>query len=76
MRVLVVIFLMMSTSVFADPGKGRTRDERKKERIERQLQRLQNPKDQRSREQKRKDRNVLMFMAVSAALVIKAMSEE
>jgi hypothetical protein len=76
MRVLVVVFLLITSSVVADPGSGRTREERKKARIEKQMQRMQNPKDQRSREQKRRDRNVLIFMAISAGLVVKAMSGE
>ena len=77
MRVLVVVILLfISTSVVADPGNGRTREERKKARIERQAHRMENPRDQRSREQKRRDRNVLIFMAISAGLVVKAMSGE
>jgi hypothetical protein len=76
MRVLIVIFLLMSTSLVADPGKGRTREERKKARIERQLHRRQHSFDERTQDQKRRDRNVLFVMAVSTALVVKAMSGE
>ena len=76
MRVLVVIFLLMSTSLVADPGKGRKREERKKARIERQLHRKQHPFDQRTPEQKRRDRNVLFVMAISTGLIVKAMTGE
>jgi len=76
MKVLVIVFLLISTSVSADPGERRSRDERKKARIERQVQRKQNPFDQRSHDQKRRDRNVLIVIAIGAGLLVKSMSGE
>lgn len=76
MRVLVVVLMLISTSLVADPGKGRTREERKKARIERQVHRRQHPLDERTRIQKQRDRNVLIVMAISAGLIVKGMSGE
>jgi len=77
MRVIVVVVLMLiSTSLVADPGKGQSRDDRRKARIERQHQRKQQPRDGRSRTEKQRDRNVLIVMMIGAGLIVKGMSGE
>ena len=73
---LIIAFMLISGSVFAEPGNGMTREDRKQARIERQMERRVHPRDERTREQKRRDRSVLLVMAIGAGLIVKGLSGE
>ncbi len=73
---LIIAFMLISGSVVAAPGNGMTKEERKKARIERQVQRRQQPWDERTRGQKRRDGSMLLIMAIGAGLIVKGLSGE
>lgn len=74
MRVLIVLCVMFSSSLLASPGDRPTKEERKKARIERRVQRRLHAWDERTQLEKRRDRKILFVMTIGAALIVKGLS--
>lgn len=73
MRVLVILLILISSVAQADPGKRRTKEERQKARIEREHARNSARFDERSPDQKLKDRKILVLMAFASVAVVKGL---
>jgi hypothetical protein len=76
-KVLLVLLIIISSVAYAEPGKRASKEERKKARIERRMNRAANPWDKRTTLQKKRDCKALLFLVLSAGLVMQvAMPKE
>ena len=73
-KTFLIILIFVSTFAQADPGKRRTKEERVKARVEKQYARKAVVFDQRTPEQKKKDRALILYMALGVSLIIGAMN--
>lgn len=65
-----IFCVLISFSAFCNPRDSVSREERKKAKIERQRHRIMKPWDERSVQQKKTDRRILLFMAISAGILV------
>jgi hypothetical protein len=72
-RTCLILLIFVTTFAQAGPGKRRTKVEREKARVERQYARRAAVFDHRSPEQKKKDRAVILYMALGVSLIVGAM---
>jgi hypothetical protein len=72
--VTLILCLIISSSAFSHPPDSVSREERKEERkkarIERQRHRIMHQWDERTMQQKRTDRNILIVLAVASAILV------
>jgi hypothetical protein len=73
-KTLLIILIFVTTFAQADPGKRRTKLERKTARVERQYARKAAVFDKRTPEQKKKDRAFILYMALGVSLIVGAMN--
>ena len=74
MRSLIILLLFVGSIVCsnpanADPGGRRTKEERKAARVERQLSRKIGNSYDRTADQKRKERHIMIFAIIGAGIV-------
>ena len=74
MKYLVILLLFLASMLcsdvaVADPGQRRTKEDRRAARVERQLSRKAANFSERSPEQRRKERHVMIVTIIGAALI-------
>jgi hypothetical protein len=72
-KTCLILLIFVTTFAQADPGKRRTKLEREKARVERQYARKATMVDQRTPEQKKRDRSMLLYMALGVSLIVGAL---
>jgi hypothetical protein len=72
-RTFLIVLIFLTTFAQADPGKRRTKLERKTARVERQYARKAELFDKRTPEEKKKDRAFILYMALGVSLIVSAM---
>lgn len=80
MRVLVILLLFVGSVLYsdpaaADPGNRRTKDERKAARVERQLSRKIGNSYDRTTEQRRKERHIMIFAIIGAGIIYNVLNK-
>jgi len=68
--------LLHSDPANADPGKRRTKEERKTARAERQLSRMTSNSYDRTPEQRRKERQVMIVAIIGAGIILNVISRQ
>ncbi|HMJ67653.1 MAG TPA: hypothetical protein VK508_02095 [Cyclobacteriaceae bacterium] len=73
---IIILLYSYSPSVFGDVRDSVRQEERKKAKIERKRNRIMNRWDERTMVQKKTDRRVLLFLAISAGVLVKTISNK
>jgi hypothetical protein len=77
MRWLVLIVMLFVYSVaFCHPRDSARVAEKKKAKIERKRERIMNRWDERSLEQRKNDRRALLFLAISAGILVNTLASK
>lgn len=71
---VLMILILFCSAVFAHPRDSARMAERTKAKIERKKKRIEHKWDERSLQQKRKDRRVLLFLVISAGVLVNSVA--
>lgn len=73
---VLILLIFFSLSVMGNPRDSVRMIERQKAKIERQKKRIENKWDQRTFEQKRTDRRVIIFLVISAGVLVNSIAHK
>jgi len=74
--VVLVVLMFISLSGWCHPRDSARVAERQKAKIERQKKRIMNKWDERSMQQRRTDRRVIIFLALSAGILVNSLAHK
>jgi hypothetical protein len=74
--ILSIIIFLYAPSAFGEVRDSVRHEERKKAKIERKRNRIMHRWDERTMQQKRTDRRVMLFLAISAGVLVKTISNK